>query len=289
MKQYLELIKDVLETGQSRDDRTNTGTISKFGTQSVYDLREGFPLLTTKKVYFRAIVHEMLWFIKGDTNIKYLVDNNVNIWNEWPFEIYRKSADYQNETLEQYVEKIRTDELFAKKHGDLGPVYGKQWRDFNGVDQFAKLIEQLKKNPFSRRNIISAWNPAEVDNMALPPCHSLFQLYVTPNGELDLQLYQRSGDLFLGVPFNIASYSLLLTLIALECNLTPRYFIHTIGDAHIYKNHLDQVKLQLTRQPLLLPQLEIDFTNKTIYDVTFDDIKLKNYQSHEAIKGRVAV
>jgi len=250
MKQYLELIKDVLETGQSRDDRTNTGTISKFGTQSVYDLREGFPLLTTKKVYFRAIVHEMLWFIKGDTNIKYLVDNNVNIWNEWPFEIYRKSADYQNETLEQYVEKIRTDELFAKKHG---------------------------------------WNPAEVDNMALPPCHSLFQLYVTPNGELDLQLYQRSGDLFLGVPFNIASYSLLLTLIALECNLTPRYFIHTIGDAHIYKNHLDQVKLQLTRQPLLLPQLEIDFTNKTIYDVTFDDIKLKNYQSHEAIKGRVAV
>jgi len=188
MKQYLELIKDVLETGQSRDDRTNTGTISKFGTQSVYDLREGFPLLTTKKVYFRAIVHEMLWFIKGDTNIKYLVDNNVNIWNEWPFEIYRKSADYQNETLEQYVEKIRTDELFAKKHGDLGPVYGKQWRDFNGVDQFAKLIEQLKKNPFSRRNIISAWNPAEVDNMALPPCHSLFQLYVTPNGELDLQL-----------------------------------------------------------------------------------------------------
>jgi len=289
MKQYLELIKDVLETGQGRDDRTNTGTISKFGTQSVYDLREGFPLLTTKKVYFRAIVHEMLWFIKGDTNIKYLVDNNVNIWNEWPFEIYKKLADYQGETLEQYIEKIRTDENFAKKYGDLGPVYGKQWRDFNGIDQFAKLIEQLKKNPFSRRNIISAWNPAEVDKMALPPCHSLFQLYVTPDGHLDLQLYQRSGDLFLGVPFNIASYSLLLTLIALECNLTPRYFIHTIGDAHIYQNHLDQVKLQLTREPMMLPKLEIDFTNKTIYDVTFADIKLKNYQSHEAIKGKVAV
>ncbi|WP_342258975.1 thymidylate synthase [Spiroplasma endosymbiont of Dioctria linearis] len=289
MKQYLDLVSEVLKTGEKRLDRTNTGTISKFGTQSRYDLREGFPLVTTKKVFFKAIVHEILWFISGDTNIKYLVDNKVNIWNEWPYEIYKKSKDFKNETLEEFVDKIKESKRFADKYGELGPVYGKQWRDFNGVDQFKNLITDIKQNPFSRRHIISAWNPAEVNQMALPPCHSLFQFYVSKDGFLDLQLYQRSGDIFLGVPFNIASYSLLLELIANECNLQARYFIHTIGDAHIYSNHVEQLHLQLTREPKKLPALIIYSSNKSIFDIKFDDIILKDYESHPAIKGVVAV
>ncbi|WP_339020432.1 thymidylate synthase [Spiroplasma endosymbiont of Atherix ibis] len=289
MKQYLDLVKEVLETGENREDRTNTGTISKFGTQSRYDLRQGFPLVTTKKVFFKGIVHEILWFISGDTNIKYLVDNNVNIWNEWPYEIFKKEKEYKNETLQEFVEKIRTDLNFAKKYGDLGPVYGKQWRNFNGVDQFKNLISDIKLNPYSRRHIISAWNPAEVNKMALPPCHSLFQFYVSKDNFIDLQLYQRSGDIFLGVPFNIASYSLLLELVAKECNLKPRYFIHTIGDAHIYSNHIEQLKLQLTREPKKLPTLKINADNKSIFKIKYEDISLQWYESHSAIKGVVAV
>ncbi|WP_338984582.1 thymidylate synthase [Spiroplasma endosymbiont of Diplazon laetatorius] len=289
MKQYLNLVKDVLTNGEKREDRTNTGTVSKFGTQSRYDLREGFPLVTTKKVFFKGIVHEILWFISGDTNIKYLVDNKVNIWNEWPFEIYKKSNDYKNETLEEFVEKIKTDQEFANKYGELGPVYGKQWRDFNGVDQFKNLINDIKTNPYSRRHIISAWNPAEVNQMALPPCHSLFQFYVSKDGFIDLQLYQRSGDIFLGVPFNIASYSLLLELVAIECNLKARYFVHTIGDAHIYSNHMEQLDLQLSREPKKLPLLKINAQNKSIFDIKFEDISLEGYESHPAIKGAVAV
>ncbi|AGR42312.1 thymidylate synthase [Spiroplasma diminutum] len=289
MKQYLELVKDVLKNDEKREDRTNTGTISKFGTQSRYDLREGFPLLTTKKVFFKGVVHEILWFISGDTNIKYLVDNKVNIWNEWPYETFKKSNEFNNETLEEYIEKIKVDNEFSKKHGELGPVYGKQWRNFNGVDQFKNLINDIKENPFSRRHIISAWNPAEVNQMALPPCHSLFQFYVSSDGFIDLQLYQRSGDIFLGVPFNIASYSLLLELVARECNLKARYFIHTIGDAHIYSNHIEQLQLQLTREPKKLAQLKVNWENKSIFDIKFEDISLEGYESHPAIKGAVAV
>ncbi|AUB31854.1 thymidylate synthase [Spiroplasma floricola] len=289
MKQYLDLVNDILKTGENREDRTNTGTISKFGTQSRYDLRQGFPLVTTKKVFFKGIVHEILWFISGDTNIKYLVDNNVNIWNEWPYEIFKKQKDYKNETLQEFIDKIKNNSDFAKKHGDLGPVYGKQWRNFNGVDQFKNLINDIKKNPYSRRHIISAWNPAEVNEMALPPCHSLFQFYVSKDKFIDLQLYQRSGDIFLGVPFNIASYSLLLELVAIECDLKPRYFIHTIGDAHIYSNHIKQLELQLTREPKKLPTLKIDTKNKSIFEIKFEDISLEGYESHPIIKGAVAV
>ncbi|WP_026389847.1 thymidylate synthase [[Acholeplasma] multilocale] len=289
MKQYLDLIKDVLENGEKREDRTGTGTISKFGTQSRYDLREGFPMVTTKKVFFKGIVHEILWFISGDTNIKYLVDNGVNIWNEWPYADYQKSEAFQGETLAEFIEKIKTDDEFAKQYGDLGPVYGKQWRDFNGVDQFKKVIDSIKNNPNSRRHIVSAWNPTEVDDMLLPPCHSLFQFYVSQEGFLDLQLYQRSGDIFLGIPFNIASYALLLELVAKECGLTARFFVHTIGDAHIYSNHLEQVELQLTREPKQLPKLIINSEFTNIFDVKYEDIRLEGYESHPRIKGEVAV
>lgn len=288
MKQYLDLLKDVLKNGEKREDRTGTGTISKFGVQTRYDLREGFPLVTTKKVFYKGIFHEILWFIKGDTNIKYLVDNNVNIWNEWPYEIYKKTHDFQNETQEEFIEKIKSNSNFAKKYGDLGPVYGKQWRNFLGVDQLHNLINDIKNTPYSRRLIVSAWNPTQIKDMALPPCHSLFQLYVSEKGFIDLQLYQRSGDLFLGVPFNIASYSLLLTLIAKECNLKPRYFIHTIGDAHIYSNHIEQVNLQLTRKPYKLPQIKIN-NFKSIFNVKYDDIEVIDYESHSSIKGKVAI
>ncbi|AVN62440.1 thymidylate synthase [Mesoplasma coleopterae] len=288
MKQYIELVNEILKDGEKREDRTNTGTISKFGVQKRYDLREGFPLLTTKKVFYKAIFHEMLWFIKGDTNIKYLVDNNVKIWNEWPYDNFKKSAEFNNETLQEFVERLKSDNDFCSKWGDLGPVYGKQWRDFGGVDQFTKLINDIKKNPFSRRHIVSAWNPAEVDNMLLPPCHSFWQVYVSKDGWLDLQLYQRSGDVFLGVPFNIASYALLMELIAKECNLKARYFVHTIGDAHIYLNHLDQINEQLKREPLPLCKININ-SNKSIFDISFEDIEIEGYQSHAKITGEVAV
>ncbi|AXK51279.1 thymidylate synthase [Spiroplasma alleghenense] len=289
MQKYLDLVKNVLENGTRKNDRTLTGTISFFGTQTRYNLGDGFPLLTTKKIYFQAVVVELLWFISGDTNIKYLVDNKVNIWNEWPYEIYKKSNDYQGEDLQTFVDKIRTDNDFAKLHGDLGPVYGKQWRNFNGVDQLADLIFNLKNNPDSRRHIISAWNPEEVSKMALPPCHTIFQFYVSGDKKLNLQLYQRSGDIFLGVPFNIASYSLLLILIANEVGLEPGEFVHTIGDAHIYQNHLEQIELQLSRIPKKLPSITLKDSNVSIFDLKPDDIILENYESYPGIKGKVAV
>lgn len=288
MKQYLDLIKHILENGSQKDDRTNTGTISCFGYQMRFNLSEGFPLVTTKKTYFKGIVHELLWFIKGDTNIKYLVDNNCNIWNEWPYEKYKKSKDFKSETLLEFVEKIKNDDEFAKKYGDLGPVYGKQWRNFNGIDQLKNLINEIKNNKNSRRLIISSWNPVDVPNMALPPCHSFMQFYVN-NNKLSLQLYQRSADVFLGVPFNIASYSLFLHLIAQVCNLEVGDFVHTFGDCHIYLNHLEQVKLQLTRTPKKLPKLVLNEKIKSIFEFTFEDIKLEGYESWPRIKGEVAV
>jgi thymidylate synthase len=288
MKQYHKLIEDVLTLGLDKEDRTMTGTRSLFGYQMRFDLSEGFPLVTTKKVYHKAIVHELLWFIKGDTNIKYLVDNGVNIWNEWPYENFKKSADFNGETLEVFVEKIKNDDVFALKYGDLGPVYGAQWRNFNGVDQLQWILDTIKKTPDSRRMVLSAWNPAEISQMALPPCHTLIQFYVN-QGKLSLQLYQRSGDIFLGIPFNIASYALFLHMMAQVTNLEVGDFVHTIGDAHIYHNHMDQVKLQLTRLPHPLPKLKLNKQIKDLFAFTFDDITLENYVSHPKITGKVAV
>lgn len=264
MKQYLELLKYVMENGVDKTDRTGIGTRSVFGCQTRYNLNDGFPLVTTKKCHLRSIIHELLWFLKGDTNIKYLKDNNVSIWDEW-----------------------------ADENGDLGPVYGKQWRHWQApdgrvIDQIANVVEQIKKNPNSRRLIVSAWNPADVDKMALPPCHTLFQFYVS-NGKLSCQLYQRSADLFLGVPFNISSYSLLTMMIAQVCGLGVGDFVHTTGDTHIYSNHFEQVKLQLSREPFALPTMKINKSVKNIFDFHFDDFELRNYQCHSAIKAPVAV
>ena len=292
MKQYLDMCRYILEHGEDRPDRTGTGTRSVFGYQTRYDLREGFPLLTTKKMYLRPIAEELLWFIKGDTNIKYLVDRNVKIWNEWPYEAFKKSEDFKGETLEEFVEKIKNDDEFAKKHGNLGPVYGAQWRNFNndGTDQLVKLIDSLKNNPFSRRHIISAWNPSQVDEMALPPCHTLMQFYVSSDKKyLSCQLYQRSADTFLGVPFNIASYALLTCMLAQVCGYEPKEFIHTIGDAHIYKDHFDVIKTQLEREPLPLPKLVLNKDIDNLFDFKIEDIKLEGYQSHGKLKGKVSV
>lgn len=289
MKQYLDLCQRILDEGQSKSDRTGTGTISVFGHQMRFDLSKGFPLLTTKKIYTRAVLHELLWFISGSTNITYLVRNNVRIWNEWAFERYQNSEDYQHETMQEYIEKIKMDDDFASKHGELGPVYGKQWRNFNGVDQLQNVVNQIKNNPDSRRIILSAWNPGEVDQMALPPCHLLMQFYVSPDKKLSCQLYQRSADVFLGVPFNIASYSLLMLIIADLCNLELGEFVHTLGDAHIYNNHIDQVKLQLTREPYPLGQCKILNSHDKIEDYVFEDFVFENYQSHPTIKGEISV
>lgn len=292
MKQYLDMCRYILEHGEDRPDRTGTGTRSVFGYQTRYDLREGFPLLTTKKMYLRPIAEELLWFIKGDTNIKYLVDRNVKIWNEWPYEDFKKSEDFNGETLEEFVEKIKNDDEFAKKHGNLGPVYGAQWRNFNneGTDQLMKLIDSLKNNPFSRRHIISAWNPSQVDEMALPPCHTLMQFYVSSDKKyLSCQLYQRSADTFLGVPFNIASYALLTCMLSQVCGYEPKEFIHTIGDAHIYKDHFDVVKTQIEREPLPLPHLVLNKDIDNLFDFKIEDIKLEGYQSHGPLKGKVSV
>lgn len=297
MKAYLDLVKFVLENGEEKSDRTGTGTLSIFGYQNRYDLREGFPLVTTKKVYFRGILHELLWFLKGDTNIKYLVDNNVRIWNEWPFETYKKSDAYQNETLDEFVEKIKTDDEFAKKWGELGPVYGKQWIRWPGpngeaINQIKNVIDQIKSKPDSRRHIVSGWNVADIQGLingtvsAPPLCHTMFQFYVI-NGHLDMQLYQRSADIALGVPFNIASYSMLLMMIAKECNLTPRFFIHTFGDAHIYSNHIEGLKEQLKRTPKKRPQLKI--ANKGFWDLEFEDFELTNYEHDDPIRFPIAV
>ncbi len=264
MKQYHDLLNHILENGTQKGDRTGTGTISTFGYQMRFDLSEGFPLLTTKKLHLRSIIVELLWFLRGDTNIKYLKDNNVSIWDEW--------ADAQ---------------------GNLGPVYGYQWRSWpdgkgGAIDQISNLIDQIKKNPNSRRLMVYAWNVADVDNMALPPCHSLFQFYVA-DGKLSCQLYQRSADTFLGVPFNIASYALLTMMIAQVCNLQVGDFVHTFGDAHLYNNHLEQVKLQLTRDFRLLPTMKINPEVKNIFDFKLEDFELTNYDPHPHIKGAVAV
>ena len=288
MKPYLDLCRHVLEHGTFKMDRTKTGTISVFGYQMRFDLSEGFPLLTTKKVHLKSIIHELLWFIKGDTNIKYLVDHEVRIWNEWPYEAFKKSKDYHNETMDDYVQKIKDDEEFAKKYGDLGPVYGAQWRNFNGVDQLEFILNEIKHNPNSRRMILSAWNPADIGHMALPPCHTLIQFYVA-DGKLSLQLYQRSADIFLGVPFNIASYALLLMMVAQVTGYQAGEFVHTLGDAHIYQNHIEQIKLQLTREPRQRPHMKINPNVTSLYDFVFDDFELHNYQPHPAIKGKVAV
>ena len=293
MKQYLDLCRLVLEKGKLKTDRTNTGTLSYFGHQMRYDLSEGFPLLTTKKVYLPAIIHELLWFIKGDTNIQYLTKNNVKIWNEWPYEGFKKSSDYQGETLEEYVEKVNNDDEFALKYGNLGPVYGHQWRAFDGpngihVDQLQNVIDLIKNNPSSRRLIVNAWNPSVIDQMALPPCHMMFQFYVN-DGKLSCMLYQRSADIFLGVPFNIASYALLTMMIAKITNLELGEFVHTVGDAHIYSNHFEQINKQLSREPRELPQMIIHGNQKNIEDFKFEDFELVNYNPHKGIKGKVAV
>ncbi|MDH5694254.1 MAG: thymidylate synthase [Gammaproteobacteria bacterium] len=264
MDPYLNLLKHVMENGVRKDDRTGTGTLSVFGHQSRYDLKKGFPVVTTKKLHLRSIIHELLWFLKGDTNIQYLHDNKVTIWDEW-----------------------------ADENGDLGPVYGAQWRswpsaDGQAVDQIQQVIEQIKTNPDSRRLIVSAWNVGELEKMALPPCHAFFQFYVA-EGRLSCQLYQRSADLFLGVPFNIASYALLTHMIAQVTGLGVGEFVHTLGDAHIYSNHMEQVQTQLSRKPLPLPKLELNPAIDDIFDFTFDDIALVGYQSHDAIRAPVAV
>ncbi|MCT4602355.1 MAG: thymidylate synthase [Marinifilum sp.] len=264
MQQYLHLLERVLEEGNKKEDRTGTGTVSVFGHQMRFDLSEGFPVLTTKKLHLKSIIHELLWFLNGDTNVKYLQDNGVRIWNEW-----------------------------ADENGDLGHVYGYQWRSWpksNGesLDQIKQVVHDIKNNPDSRRLIVSAWNAGDIENMALPPCHALFQFYVA-NGKLSCQLYQRSADIFLGVPFNIASYALLTMMMAQVCDLEPGEFVHTLGDAHIYMNHLEQVKLQLTREPKSLPTMKINPDVKSIFDFKFEDFSLENYEAHPHIKGAISI
>ncbi|MCG8700973.1 MAG: thymidylate synthase [Bacteroidales bacterium] len=264
MKQYLDLLQHVLDHGNRREDRTGTGTLGVFGYQMRYNLEQGFPLMTTKKLHTKSIVHELLWFLKGETNVKYLQDNGVRIWNEW-----------------------------ADENGELGPIYGNQWRSWpsstgESIDQISEIITSIKEKPHSRRHIVSAWNVGELSKMALPPCHILFQFYVA-DGKLSCQLYQRSADIFLGVPFNIASYSLLLMMVAQVTGLQAHEFVHTIGDAHIYLNHIEQVKLQLTREPKQLPKMKLNPSVKNIFDFTFDDFELVNYEAHPHIKGAISV
>ncbi len=263
-KQYLDLLQHVLDNGIKRPDRTGTGTLSVFGYQMRFDLQKGFPLLTTKKLHLRSIIHELLWFIKGDTNIGYLKENKVRIWDAW-----------------------------ADENGDLGPVYGYQWRTWpaqnnQSIDQITKLLDGLKNNPYSRRHIVTAWNPADVDNMALPPCHCLFQFYVV-DGMLSCQLYQRSADVFLGVPFNIASYALLTMMIAQECGYKAKEFIHTFGDVHLYLNHVEQAQLQLSRKPKEVPVMKINPAKKCVFDFAYEDFELQNYDPHPTIKAPIAV
>lgn len=292
MRQYLDLMQHVLDNGIKKEDRTGTGTLSVFGHQMRFDLREGFPLLTTKKVFLKGIIHELLWFLAGDTNIKYLVDNGVGIWNEWPHANYLKASG-DIISLGDFVARIRDDEAFAREWGGIGPGYGYQWRswptpDGGHVDQIKLVAEQIKNSPDSRRMIVSAWNVAEVENMALPPCHTLFQFYVA-EGRLSCQLYQRSADIFLGVPFNIASYALLTMMMAQVCGLEPGDFVHTLGDAHIYSNHLEQTQLQLSREIQPLPTMRVNPAVKDIFSFTFEDFELVGYEPHPPIKAPVAV
>ncbi|MBC1520575.1 thymidylate synthase [Listeria aquatica] len=314
MKQYLDLARFVMENGTEKGDRTGTGTRSAFGYQMRFDLAKGFPILTTKRVAFRLVVSELLWFLHGDTNIRYLLEHNNNIWNEWAFERYVKSPDYQgpdmtdfglranrdpafNEVyqaeMETFKAKILADEAFAAKYGELGNIYGKQWREWKTstgetIDQLANVIEMIKTNPNSRRLIVSAWNPEDVPSMALPPCHTLFQFFVA-DGKLSCQLYQRSADIFLGVPFNIASYALLTHLIARETGLEVGEFVHTMGDAHLYNNHFDQVRTQLSREPRPLPKLVLSEKPASIFDFDVADISLEGYDPHPGIKAPISV
>lgn len=292
MRQYQEFLRTILANGHEKTDRTGIGTISIFGYQMRFDLKDGFPLVTTKKIHLKSVIHELLWFIKGDTNIKYLVDNKVRIWNEWPYEKFRHSDSYNDETIEEFVEKIASIPGFADKHGDLGPVYGRQWRDFEGknsnIDQLKNVIEEIKRNPDSRRLIVNSWNAPLIEAMALPPCHVMFQFYVS-GGKLSCQLYQRSADAFLGVPFNIASYALLTLMVASVCNLEPGDFIHTFGDCHIYRNHLEQVHLILSRTPRQLPKIKINNAVKEIDAFKYSDFEICEYDPYPAIKGKVAV
>ncbi|MEI4768243.1 thymidylate synthase [Psychrobacillus sp. FJAT-51614] len=314
MEQYLNLCRHIKENGVIKEDRTGVGTKSVFGYQMRFDLAKGFPLVTTKKTAFRLVVSELLWFLKGDTNVKTLMKEKNHIWDEWAFEKWVNSESYKGpdmtnfgvraandpafktiveEQMEIFCSKILSDEQFANEFGDLGPVYGKQWRSWPGndgqtIDQVQNLIYQLKNNPDSRRHIITAWNPAEVDDMALPPCHSFMQFYVA-NGKLSCQLYQRSADVFLGVPFNIASYALLTHLIAKECQLEVGEFVHTLGDAHLYLNHMEQVETQLEREPKQLPTLILSSDKNSIFDYEVEDISLVGYDPHPRIKAPIAV
>ncbi|MFB9859848.1 thymidylate synthase [Salinicoccus siamensis] len=310
---YHDLMRKIKSEGSYKDDRTGTGTYSLFGHQMRFDLKEGFPLLTTKKVLFKMLATELIWFIRGDTNIRFLLQYNNNIWNEWAFKNWVESAEYEgpdmtdfgrraledasfNETykkeMTRFKNKILEDDAFAEKYGDLGNVYGKQWRHWQGpdgsfTDQLKNVVESIKKNPDSRRHIVTAWNPAEIDGMALPPCHAFFQFYVN-DGKLSLQLYQRSGDVFLGVPFNIASYALLLELVARECGLEAHEFIHTLGDAHIYTNHMDAVNEQLARESFSPPKIKIK-GNRSMFELEYEDFEVIDYESHPYIKAPIAV
>ncbi|NBC07934.1 MAG: thymidylate synthase [Bacteroidetes bacterium] len=301
MRQYHDLLQHIFSQGVRKEDRTGTGTISVFGYQMRVDLNDGFPLLTTKKVHYKSVIHELLWFLRGETNIRYLVQNGVNIWNDWPYQHYLEANGLEEQypkyspewkaEMKNFVERVKEDEAFAKKWGELGPVYGSQWRNFEGVDQLAEVVQQIKEKPHSRRHIVSAWNPKDVPVMAkagLPPCHVLFQFYVA-QGKLSCQLYQRSADVFLGVPFNIASYALLTMMVAQVCGLQVGEFVHTFGDVHLYLNHVEQAKLQLSRDCRPLPKMELNPERQQLWDFQYEDFQLQGYDPHPAIRARVAV
>lgn len=313
-REYLQLLQYVLDHGVRKEDRTGTGTLSVFGYQMRFDLQEGFPLLTTKRVPFKLVASELLWFVRGDTNIRFLLRHNNHIWNEWAFKRWVESPEYNGpdmtdfglrsqrdeafnalyqEQMNRFVRRILEDDAFAAKYGELGDVYGKQWRAWRTstgetIDQLKQAIELIKHHPDSRRIIVSAWSPEDIPSMALPPCHTLFQFYVA-NGRLSCQLYQRSADIFLGVPFNIASYALLTHMIAQECGLEAGEFVHTLGDAHIYLNHIDQVRLQLGREPRPLPRLRLNPEVHSVFDFEMDDIGVEGYDPHPTIKAPIAV